>query len=257
MREPEPYQSFAKGWFHYLSLALFIVLTIIFINRMRRMNKQNVNKLLIVFSIVLLIFEAYKQIIFTYQAQGAYQWYAFPFQFCSTPMYVALIAGLTKKEWLRNSLLAFLSTFGLFAGLAVMLYPETVFISTVGINIQTMVHHGGMAALGIALLSTQVKHSFKSMFQAISVFSVLVLIALLLNTIHNTWIHEGTFNMFFINPWYENGIPVLMIFQPLVPHHVFLLIYLFGFSLVAGIVLGVRLLIGKLNLTKDPLYQRA
>jgi len=246
MREPEPYQSFSKGWFHYLSLVLFVLATIILINHMRRMNQQQVNRLLIIFSIVLLIFEAYKQIIFTYQAHGSYQWYAFPFQFCSTPMYVALFAGLTKKVMIRESLIAFLGTFGLFAGLAVMLYPETVFITTVGINIQTMVHHGGMAALGIALLVTQVKHQFSSIFKAISVFSVLVMIALIMNTIHNTWINEGTFNMFFINPRFENGIPILSLFQPLVSPFMFDLIYIVGFSLVASLMMGITMVIMKI-----------
>lgn len=243
MREPQPYASFSKGWFHYLSLALFVILTIILIRSMRKMNKQQVNRLLIGFSMVLLIFEVYKQIIFTYQAGGSYQWYAFPFQFCSTPMYIALIAGLAKREQVRESLIAFLGTFGLFAGLAVMLYPETVFITTVGINIQTMVHHGGMAALGIALLSTEIKHSWSSIWKAVTVFSVLVSIAIVMNTIFNTWIEAGTFNMFFINPRFDNGIPVLSIFQPLVSPLVFDIIYIVGFSMVASLMMGISALL--------------
>jgi hypothetical protein len=241
MREPEPYASFSKGWFHYLALALFVIVTIIMTKSMKRMNPKQINRLLIGFSIVLLVFEAYKQIIFTYQANGDYQWYAFPFQFCSTPMYVALFAGFVKKGQLKDSLIAFLGTFGLFAGLAVMLYPETVFITTVGINIQTMVHHGGMAALGIALLVTQVKHAWSSMLKAIVVFCLLVTLAILMNTFFNTWIEDGTFNMFFINPRFENGIPILSIFQPLVSPFVFDIIYIVGFSMVASLMMGISL----------------
>lgn len=246
MREPQPYASFSKGWFHYVSLVLFVILTLILVNRFRHMDKKELNKFLIGFSIVLLVFELYKQIIFTYQAQGSYQWYAFPFQFCSTPMYVALLAGFAKRDLIRDSCIAFLGTYGLFAGLAVMLYPETVFITTVGINIQTMVHHGGMGAVGIALLVHKVQLNMQSILKAVTVFSALVGIAMVMNAIFNLWIHEGTFNMFFINPRFENGIPVLSLFQPLVPHAVFVLIYVFGFSLVASLMLGIALLGKKL-----------
>ncbi len=243
MKEPQPYASFSKGWFHYLSLALFVVVTIIIIRSMRHMNKQQLNRFLIGFSVVLLTFEVYKQIIFTYQAGGSYQWYAFPFQFCSTPMYIALIAGFAKNTRIRDSLIAFLGTFGLFAGLAVMLYPETVFITTVGINIQTMVHHGGMAAVGIALLATQIKHSWSSILKGVIVFSILVTIAILMNTVFNTWIEQGTFNMFFINPRFENGIPILSIFQPLVSPLIFDIIYVVGFSLVASLMMGISVML--------------
>lgn len=157
-------------------------------------------------------------------------------------MYIALLASLTRNKKLRDSLIAFLGTFGLFAGLAVMLYPMTVFISTIGINIQTMVHHGSMAAMGIALLSTQVKLESKTILKASLVFSVLVSIAVILNAVHNAWIEQGTFNMFFINPILRNDLPILSLIQPLVPHIVFLFIYILGFMFVSYLVLLIGIL---------------
>ena len=50
-------------------------------------------KIILISGFIMLIFEIYKQVIFTYQV-GHYQWYAFPFQFCSTPMYLYIIYGL-------------------------------------------------------------------------------------------------------------------------------------------------------------------
>jgi hypothetical protein len=244
MRQPQLYGSFKQSWFHYLFIALVVILSIVSVIRIRRMNDQKLDQTLIIFSMILLIFEVYKQFIFTYQSSGDYQWYAFPFQFCSTPMYVALFAGLTKNKLIKDALIAFLATFGLFAGLAVIIYPATVFVETTGINIQTMVHHGGMAVLGIGLLASRVDLKWKSLWKASFVFLFLMMIAMIMNQIHNRWIGTGTFNMFFINPLYENGIPILEIFQPLVPHLIFLLIYLFGFILCAGIILLIRIIIG-------------
>lgn len=245
MNQPVPYQSFSQSWFHYLSFALMIILTIFLARNLKQASEKKVRKYLLIFSIVLLSFEIYKQIIFSYQNGWGYQWYAFPFQFCSTPMYVALTASLTRNKKIRDALIAFLGTFGLFAGLAVMLYPMTVFISTIGINIQTMVHHGSMAAMGIALLSTQIKLESKTIFKASLVFSILVSIAIILNGIHNTWIEQGTFNMFFINPLLRNDLPILTLIQPLVPHIVFLFIYILGFMFVSYLVLLLGILIFK------------
>lgn len=257
MNRPIPYGPLSQGWFHYLSLALVIVGSIIAISRMKNMSDAKLKKVLLIFAGVLILFEVYKQLIFSYQANWNYQWYAFPFQFCSTPMYIALFAGLTRNKKVFEALKTFLATFGLFAGVAVMLYPMTVFVSTVGINIQTMVHHGGMAIIGLGLLVNQVKLESKSILKASAVFSVLVGIALLMNTAFNMWIHDGTFNMFFINPLFENGLPILGLFQPLVPAPIFLLIYIFGFSLMAYVMLLIGILTKNLGYKKEIIYENA
>ncbi|MCK7485244.1 MAG: hypothetical protein MZU97_06565 [Bacillus subtilis] len=71
-------------------------------------------------------------------------------------MYVALFAGLTKNKKIQQALINFLQgPTGMFAGLAVMLYPNDVFITTIGINIQTMVHHGAMMVVGVAAACEQ------------------------------------------------------------------------------------------------------
>lgn len=242
MNKPIAYESFGQSWFHYLSLLLTILLSLWSIKYLKHKSIKQVKAYMLVFSLILITFEIYKQIIFTYQNSWDYMWYIFPFQFCSIPMYVGLVAGLTKSQKIFNASLAFLATYGLFAGIAVMLYPSDVFVTTMGVNIQTMVHHGGMVVVGIALIySGQVKLNLKSFFKAASVFSIVVTIAVLLNTIHNTWINEPTFNMFFINPRYGNHLPILSSIEPLVSGFIFVIIYYLGFSMVALIVYFMNL----------------
>lgn len=240
MNRPVMYGSFQESWFQYLSLFLFLATMITLTIRLRNANEKKIQRFLRTMAIILIVFEVYKQIDFTYAANWHYQWYAFPFQFCSTPMYVALIASFLKKGEVRNAMYMFLSTYGLFAGLAVMLYPATVYISTVGINIQTMVHHGGMAVMGMVLLANHVPLNFKSFLKGTYVFVMLTFVAIILNGIHNIWIKEGTFNMFFINPLYRSEIPVLSLFQPIVPSFVYIMIFVVGFSLVAYLMLLIR-----------------
>lgn len=237
MKEPVAFKSLAESWFHYLAILIVILMIIWSINYFKNTNHKGIKKYLLIFSIVLLVFEIYKQVIFTYQNNWVYRWYAFPYQFCSVPMYVSLLAALTKRQKIFDMSLAFLATYGLFAGSAVMLYPQDVFIETIGINIQTMVHHGGISALGFSLiLAKKVPYNIKTVLKASVLFSVVVGLAVILNFIHNTWISEGTFNMFFINPKYDNHIPVLSLIQPLVGDVAFIFVYYFGFTAVALIV---------------------
>lgn len=237
MKEPVAFKSLQESWFHYLALLIVIVMIIWSVKYFKDKEAEGIKKYLFIFSIILIVFEIYKQIIFTYQNGWNYTWYAFPFQFCSIPMYVSLLASLTHSQRVYKISLAFLATYGLFAGTAVMLYPGDVFIDTIGINIQTMVHHGGISILGFSLIiSKKVKYEIKTIMNASILFSVVIGIAIILNFIHNTWIHEGVFNMFFINPRYENHIPILSIIQPLVGDIAFILVYYFGFTLVSYVV---------------------
>ncbi|NWH11179.1 YwaF family protein [Acholeplasma laidlawii] len=235
MIKPESYQSLSKSWFHYLSLVITILVIIKLTKTFKTADDIKLKRMLLVFGIVMLILEIYKQIIFTYQV-NAYQWYAFPFQFCSTPMYLFVIYGLNKNKKVDQYLLSFLATYSTFAGIAVMLYPADVFIETIGINIQTIVHHGLMAAVGFSLLLTKAKISFKYFLKGSAVFSVLMVIAMIMNWVFNMQGIDATFNMFFINERFGSHLPILMDIEPLVPHLAFLAIYLFGFSFVASII---------------------
>lgn len=240
MNKPIMYQAFSQSWFHYLSLVLFFFIMISLTKRYRDSSDRDVKKFLRLMALILIFFEILKQINYTSANNWNYQWYAFPFQFCSTPMYVALIASFLKESKLRDAMYMFLATFGFFSGIAVMLYPSTVFTSTALINIQTMVHHGGIAIMGMVLMANHIQLDTKSFIKGVYVFSTLTGIAIVLNTIHNLWIHDGSFNMFFINPLYNCEIPVLSIFQPLVPAPIFIVIFILGFSLVAFIIFQVR-----------------
>ena len=250
MARPVPYQSIDISWFHYLALTITLIATVIAVIRLKNANDIQIRRFLLSFSGLLLTFEVYKQLIFSFQANWDYQWYAFPFQFCSTPMYVALFAGLTKNIKIQQALINFLGTYGLFAGLAAMIYPNDVFVSTIGINIQTMVHHGAMMVVGTALLANRVQLKPSSIIGATTIFLILVTIAILLNFAHNTWIVDGTFNMFFINPQYQNHLPVLKLIEPHVPHFLFVIIYTIGFIIVAFLVLLIGIVTKNLSLEK-------
>jgi len=249
MPTPVPYKSLTQSWFHYLALFLFVLAIVAAVRWLKDAAPRRVRLFVLIGGCILLGFEIYKQLIMNYQTGWDYQWYIFPFQFCSTPIYITLLAGLSRPGKFQTVLYEFLATYGLFAGIAVMLYPNTVFIDLIGINIQTMVHHGTMAVVGIALLVRVVKIRWRALFNAASVFVVLFVIAMVLNFIHNSWIQDGVFNMFFINDRYGNHLPILSTIYAAAPYPIFLIIYVIGFAMAAGVMLalglGIRALMSK------------
>jgi hypothetical protein len=247
METPVPY-----GPFHLLWLGIVVVTSVLLAQYGKKMDRKTIQKIVLVTALVTIALEIYKQINFTFgdgSGTPAYQWYAFPWQFCSTPMYIGLLAGLTKKGKFHDALCAYLATFGMFAGMAVMLYPGDVFIGTVGINIQTMVCHGGMVVLGALLLASgHVKAELRTILKALPVFATVVLIAVAMNEVaYRTGLLEHhTFNMFFVSPYCEPSLPVYSLVQGVLPFPWSLLVYILGFTAAATVVLAVAMGIGKL-----------
>ena len=173
-----------------------------------------------------------------------YAWYAFPFQFCSSPMYILPIIAFAKNEKLRTGAIAYMMTFSLFAGLAVFCYPNDVFISTIGINFQTMIHHGSQILMGVFFaVRYREKLTPKFFFSGVAVFVAMVFIAMGLNIgVYKAFGAFGideTFNMFYISPYFDCTLPVLNVVYGKLPYVGFVCVYFFGFILCALIVFSV------------------
>ena len=247
MKRPEPW-----GWFHLLFWGLSIGGAVLLCVLHKKDKQERVRKVVLTVAITVILLEIYKQITFSF-ANGTtfdYQWYAFPFQFCSTPMYIGLLAGLTKQGKVHRAACAYLATFAVFAGLCVMIYPGDVFIETVGINIQTMICHGTMIAVGIALLATgYVKLEHKTILRAIPIFAICVTLAMIMNEVVVKYhlVGDETFNMFYISPHFTGTLPIYSEVQKIVPYPWNLVIYIAGFSLAAYVILLIAMGIGKLT----------
>lgn len=243
-------RQYGFGWFHLMFLSIVIGMTVFIALKFKNADDKTNRKILLTFAGIMLFMELYKQLVFSYNGVTDvwdYQWYAFPFQFCSVPMYVMLIAGLVKNGKFQDSLFAFLATYGLFAGIATMALPNDMLTSTIGINIQTLWHHGSMIIIGVYMLASgRAKLSHKTIIKALPVFAATMLIAIAMNTTANLVGLEETFNMFFINPIYDNHLPVLSIIYDMVPFVAFLFIYAIGFTFVGYLMIVISMGIKKL-----------
>ena len=252
METPTPY-----GWFHLLFWAITVAVALLLCVFHKRNDPDRVRRIVLITSIFVIVLEVYKQINYTFSVsdgviKGDFQWYAFPFQFCSMPMYTGLLAGIIKRGKIHDALCTFLATYALFAGACVMFYPADVFIGTIGINIQTMICHGSMVSIGVYLLySGHVRLKHKTMLGGIAVFSICVTTAMILNeVIYYSGILGGeTFNMFFVSRHFDGTLPVYSSVQNVVPFPFCLIIYIAMFSLAAYVILlaamGIKALVDK------------
>lgn len=245
MTTPKPY-----GWYHLFCLLLTAGLAVLAVWRGRRHSESKIRHTVFWTAVAVALLEVYKQVNFTFgdgSTAPVYQWYAFPWQFCSTPMYAGLLTGIFRRGRIHRSLCAYLATYCVFAGIGVMLYPVTVFIETVGINIQTMVCHGSMVVIGVYLLgSGYVKAELRTVLKALPVFLCGVILAGMMNQVaYANGITD--FNMFFISPYEQCTLPVYAVIHEALPFPVNLLIYILGFSLAALVMILPAIVIRRIR----------
>lgn len=249
MEVPKPF-----GIYHLFCWLVVIVLTIYLCIFQRNISPEKLQKTIFFISLTKFILEIYRHIHFGLSIQDnkiifEYPWYAFPWQFCSTPMYAEMLSCIVKKGKLHDSLYAFLATYVVFAGFCVMFYPNGVFTNFVGVNIETMFCHGSMVILGIWLLAAEkVKLEHKTLLKALPVFLFVVAAAVIMNEVafFNGILEKQNFNMFYINPHCTPTLFLYALVQSFVPYPWFILVYSAVFTLGAYLILLLAIFIKNL-----------
>ena len=239
----------AYGVFHTVSLCVILVFSIAAVFFRKRFTEKFIAYSTLAAGIIMLIFEIYKQIVMSYNPitdTWSYPWYIFPFQFCSTPIYLAFITFTLykfNKKTAFKAFTAFLGTYSLIGAVVVLFIgTNNVFSTVIGVSVQTMVHHGIMFILAVMILASgTVSYDLKTAFNAYKIFCTLVVMALVLNRIYG----DGTkFDMFYLAP--ESGF-VYPIFNQLfggkLPHFVYVIGYIVLFTLGAFLIIGIGRLI--------------
>lgn len=252
---PKPY-----GAFHLVSLAIVIALSIVMgMYGAKLKNKPDkcikfTRIFILCYGIFLVLIETYKQLFFTLTV-GHYQWFVFPYQFCSVSMYATIISFFIKNYKVRLAFYKFIAIFGFVAGASVMFYPGDVFTTALTLCIHTMIWHGSQVVIGVFLItSLDVGKSYvKDVLHGAIVFCGFLMIALLLDVImYNTLFCEGakyagdTCNLFYISPYYPCTLPILSVIKEKVPYIIFLFCYVLAFTIGTSFIWGITYLIRKL-----------
>ncbi len=239
------------GWFHLMFVGIVLLGCFFLCRRYGDASARQERRILLLFWAVIVVLELYKELQFAMQytepvaenpVTWSYDWGSFPFQFCSTPFYILPIAALARNEKLRDAARMFLAVYAFFAGLAVYFYPNDVFIPTIGINIQTMVHHGSQVVLGVYLgmrLRREGKLTLSVFLRSAGIFCVLVVSALGLHLVAPLFT-DRCFNMFYIGPRFPCSLVILDKIYLAIPYPAFLALYMLGFTYAALLMLGLH-----------------
>lgn len=249
----------AWGWFHILMVIMTVATTILFCALFRNAKDKTFRKILLICWIIVMALELYKELTFrhdwNFNDEGKlvsveYNWYLFPFQFCSTPFYILPLIIWLPDGKVRRACMSYVSTFVMFAGLMIMIMPGDVYVPQIGICIQTMVQHCLQFVLGVYVTMYNREKLFKGFkeivkywYPGLIVFACMAGIAIVLNEVvfYSGVTNGGTFNMFFISRHFPCTLAILCDIYPLVPYPVFLVGYFIGFAIIGAIMMGLQM----------------
>ena len=248
------------GWFYFMWIGIMVLEGALLLPVAAKKNKKTTDIVVLTYGLVMLAAEIYKQVFFTIEA-GEYPWNLFPWQFCSVPMFAAVVAPLLKAGRVKDAIYKFLSFFGLIAGIMTLILPEGFYWDYVTITCHSFFWHTSIVIMGVYLIiandyGKSIKSFLREWLGSAAVYTVAILVALTLDTVwglvlRNLLTTELTFNMFYISPFYGTSLPVFRDVQPYLPYPVFLLFYVTAFCLGAAAIwfaaFGIRTAVGKLK----------
>lgn len=245
---PVPFAHPMYGWYHILWLCIAVGASVAAAFLARRKKDASgrdsaCDKTVLFFGILLLALEVYKQ-IFCLRVNHPYNWNDFPFQFCSTPMFLMIPAALLKPGRVKEALYKFLAFYGCLAGVSVMFYPtvisEAVYLTMI---IHTMIWHVSMIVVGVYVIAARGygKNLRKELLPGMAVLGVLIALATALNFLlprlltGDPWI-----NFFYISYAHGSSLPILHdIYRPgegIFKWALLLVCYFLAFSLGAALI---------------------
>ena len=160
------------------------------------------NKVFFCCGLAMLLSEFWKQWCLTYRlGSGQYNWWYFPFQLCSIPMYVCLLLPFLSFGRVRRALLTFLMDFGLLAGFFTFFDTSGLHYPLVLLTVHSYAWHILLILLGLYAGYINAAYvSYLDFLKAAGVYLACCLLATVLNLVCYPL---GRINMFYISPHFQ------------------------------------------------------
>ena len=231
------------SWFHFIAIIPIIVLSIIIPIFFQNAKEKVYKRILLIFWIVLIILEIFKQLIKSFHyGEPSYWEYSirdFPFSICSMPYYflpIIIFADREKHPKVVDAAVGYMCLICLAAGIVVCTYPKMATSTLIYINVQTFIHHGSQVILGIFIYVWNRKNvTIKTFYRSLIAFAITAVIAIIINLCF----YPHFINMFFINPTRITNLPIGNIVQEKAGYPV----YLIGFLALIALVTFLTYLI--------------
>lgn len=195
MTEPKPY-----GAFHILFTVVGAAVSVMAAWSLRNADERAHRMVLLLVGLVLAVSEVYKQLFRTvYLNGGAYPWSIFPFQLCSVPMYLCLLAPVLS-DCRQQAIYDFMGTYNLLGGVMSFLFPSGLCHPYWTLTLHAFGWHMLLVFLGLYLIcSGRVRCTRQGFGEATRLFLLLCGVAFGINCVLGP-VSDGTVNMFYIGP---------------------------------------------------------
>ena len=152
--------------------------------------------------LLMLLTEIWKQWCLTYYLGGGqYNWWYFPFQLCSIPMYACLLLSFISSIKIRRALITFLMDYGLLAGIFTFFDTSGLHHPYLLLTLHSYAWHILLLLLGVYTGYMNMREvSIRDFAGSTAVYLSCCLIATLCNLAFYPY---GTINMFYISPHYQ------------------------------------------------------
>lgn len=160
-------------------------------------NKRKTVRVLAVCGWLLAALEICKQFCLLQSGEGgAYDWWYFPFQLCSVPMYLCILLPLVRAR-VRRAFLSFMSGYTFISAVAALLYPEDFMNAGGMLAVHGFLWHGMLLFISLLIMmdramdteagsaeksaAVQRNRLFPDIIDAAALFAVLSMVAVLIN----------------------------------------------------------------------------
>ena len=186
--------------------------------------KDPARPVLLICGIILLLMELYKQgFLYFVELDGSYDWWYFPFQLCSIPMYLCLFYPCAGR--LSGVFATFIQDFGLLGGIMALLVPDGLLHPYWTMTLHGFFWHFLLIFAGtFCACSKASDRSTRGFLKTLPLFFLCCLTAVAINVAAGP-LSDG--DMFYISPYHPSSQPVF--------HQI---------SLTLGILPGILIYIG-------------
>lgn len=199
MTVPLPYSAF-----HIFFTVTGIGLAFWLSRKLSRSSEKTFRRILLACGLILAVSELYKQLFLYYVVNGEhYDWWYFPFQLCSLPMYFCLLLPLLPSKQLYVVILTFMQDFNLLGGVMALAEPSGLLHPYWTLTLHGLLWHILLIFIGLLTsFSGHSERSIKGFAKTLPLFGICCLIASFINIFTHT---RGDANMFYISPYYPTS----------------------------------------------------
>ncbi len=188
-----------------------ITLTVCLAFLLSRQNARNENTVLPACGVILAVLELYKQGFLYYVVYNRhFNWWYFPFQLCSIPMYLCLIyPWLKNRPFSRKRIATFLQDFGLLGGIMALAVPDGLFHPYWTLTLHGFLWHFILILLGVYCGRKGLADAGAGgFFRMLPLYGLCCSIAIFINTMVQLCIYPRDYSdLFYINCFFPSEQP--------------------------------------------------